>query len=337
MASKLALLTLVDIFICERNELVEDDNFSLNNRDSQRFSNILDKLGYLTIPSQADRILYDATRRSIERFGPSASKAIIDHLCSVDGLSEEELLTNFDLLEKSLQRVLRKGAEIVLHDIKTEILTHAVLIDPTITISEIRNPQLTIRNILKRIRSTEALEFIRDKATHKHIAFLYKNESAKNKIFSAFFDTNITDKASKGLLLSKKPNNGLDQVLSYVNSSMLYEELLQDSREEKIVVKKLADWVHSLKNLRLNNFKNDATRIASEDVTWWVRNGFADHYCKGFEESMGRSLQDDLSVLCGYNISDYSNNGTINRMIATHGYVILDETSILYRAPGAGY
>jgi predicted transcriptional regulator YheO len=261
MASKLALLTLVDIFICERNELVEDDNYSLNSRDSQRFLSILDKLGYVAIPSQADRILYDAVRRSIERFGQSASKAMIDHLCSVDGLSEEELLTNFDLLEKSLQRVLRKGAEIVLHDIKTEILTHAVLIDPTITISEIRNPQLTIRNILKRIRSTEALEFIRDKATHKHIAFLYKNESAKNKIFSAFFDTNITDKASKGLLLSKKPNNCLDQVLSYVNSSMLYEDLLQDSREEKIVGKKLADWVHSLKNLRLDNFKNDATRI----------------------------------------------------------------------------
>jgi hypothetical protein len=334
---KLALLISVNICICERNELVEDDSYSLNNRDSQRFSNILDKSGYVPIPSQADRILYDAARRSIERFGQSASKAIIDHMCSVDGLSEEELLTNFDLLEKSLRRVLRKGAEVVLHDIKKEILTHAVLIDLTITISEIRNPQLTIRKILKRIRSAEALEFIREKATHKHIAFLYRNENAKNKIFSAFFDTNITGKASKGLLLSKKPSNGLTQVLNYVNSSMLYEELLKESREEQVVLKKLADWVHSLKNLSLDNTKTDAIRIASEDVTWWMRNGFADNYSIGFEKSIGSSLQEGLSVLCGYNISDYSNNGTINTMIATHGYVILDETSIVYRAPGAGY
>jgi predicted transcriptional regulator YheO len=317
--------------------LVEDDDYSPDSRDFQRFSNILDKLGYIPIPSRSDRILYDAVRRSIERFGRSASKAILDHMCSIDGLSEEELLTNFELLEKSLQRVLRKGAEVILHDIKIEILTHAVLIDPTITISEIRNPQLTIRNILKRIRSTEALEFIREKATHKHIAFLYKNENAKNKIFSAFFDTNVTDKASKGILLSKKPNNGLTLVLNYVNSSMLYAELLQESHEEQVVAKKLSDWVHSLKNLTLDNTKNDATRIASEDVTWWVRNSFADHYCKGFEEPIGSSLQDDLSVLCGYNISNYSNNGTINRMIATHDYVILDETSIVYRAPGVGY
>jgi hypothetical protein len=77
--------------------------------------------------------------------------------------------------------------------------------------------------------------------------------------------------------------------------------------------------------------------IASEDVTWWMRNGFADHYCIGFEKSIGSSLQDDLSVLCGYNISDCSNNRAINRMIATYGYVILDETYIVYRAPGAGY
>jgi hypothetical protein len=314
--------------------LVEDDDYSLNSRDFQRFSNILDKLGYIPIPTRSDRILYDAARRSIERFGRSASKAILDHMSSMDGLSEEELLTNFDLLEKSLQRVLRKGAEVVLHDIKIEILTHAVLMDPTITISEIRNPQFTIRNILKRIRSTEALEFIREKASRKHIAFLYRNEDAKNKIFSAFFDTNITDKAFKGLLLSKKPNNGLVEILNYVNSSILYQELLQESRDELVVVKKLADWLHSLKNLRLDT-KNAATRIASEDVTWWVRNGFADHYCKGFEESIGSSLQDDLSVLCGYNISDYNNNATVNRMIATHGYVILDEPSIVYRAPAA--
>jgi hypothetical protein len=317
--------------------LVEDGDYSPNGRNFQRFLNILDELGYVPIPSQADRILYDAARRSIERFGQSSSKAILDHMCSIDGLSEEELLTNFDLLEKSLQTVLRKGAEVVLHDIKTEILTHAVLIDPTITISEIRNPQLTIGNIIKRIRSAEALEFIREKASHKHIAFLYRNENAKNKIFSAFFDPNITAKASKGLLLYKKPSNGLSQVLNYVDSSMLYEELLQESREKQVVARKLADWVHSLKNLRLDNIKRDATRIASEDATWWLRNGFADHYSIGFEESVGRSLQDDLSVLCGYNISEYSNNGTINTMIANHGYVILDETSIVYRAPGAEY
>jgi hypothetical protein len=46
---KLALLTLADVCICERNELVEDDDYSLNSRDFQRFSNILDII-YLISP-----------------------------------------------------------------------------------------------------------------------------------------------------------------------------------------------------------------------------------------------------------------------------------------------
>jgi hypothetical protein len=89
LAIKLALLILVDIIICERNELLEDD--SLNSRDLHRFSNILDELGYVPVPSRADRILYDAAKRSIERFGQSASKAILDHMCSMDGSSKSYL------------------------------------------------------------------------------------------------------------------------------------------------------------------------------------------------------------------------------------------------------
>ena len=321
--------------------MIEDDNYSSISRNFQQYSKILDKLGYLPIPSKSDRILYDAAKESIERLGQSASKAILNHICSIDGLSEEELLTNYDLLEKSLQRVLREGSEVLLHDIKKGVLARAILIDPTITIREIRNPRFTIVDILKRIRSAEILEFIRKGASHKHIAFLYRNENAKNKIFSAFFDTKITGKASNGLLLSKKPSNDLSHVLKYVDNRILYEELLQESHEEEVVAKKLADWVAKLYSLNLHPDKTNkyATRIASEDVIWWVRNGFADHYYIGLEESMGRDLQDNLSVLCGYNISEHSNNknGTIKTMIATHGYVILDEPFIVYRAPGVGY
>ncbi len=52
---------------------------------------------------------------------------------------------------------------------------------------------------------------------------------------------------------------------------------------------------------------------------------------------MGRYLQDNMCVLCGFNISNVS-NGHIDRefistLISAHGYVILDEPCTLYRAP----
>ena len=205
----------------------------------QKYSNVLDELGYFPLSSIAEEILYDASKKSIERLGESASKALLDHICSINELSEKELLRNYDLFEKSLYRVLRKGAEVILSDLKRELLVHAVLIDPNITISEIRNPRLAVGDILKRIRAVETLEFVRKIPSHKHIAFLYTDENSMDDILAAFFDTKIKGKATKGLLSSNKPTN---DELSY----MSYEELLQEPREFEEVANRLADWIAKL-------------------------------------------------------------------------------------------
>lgn len=270
----------------------------------QQYSNVLDELGYFPLSSKAEAILYDAAKKSIERLGGSASKALLDHICSINGLSEKELLTNYDLFEKSLYRVLRKGAEVILHYLKRELLVHAILIDPNITISDIRNPRLAVGDILKRIRVVEALEFVRKIPSHKHIAFLYRDENSKDDMLAAFFDTKITGKARKGLLSSNKPTN--DEL-----SFMSYKELLQEPpREYEVVAKRLADWIAKLNSSNKSQQQNNADiatlRIATEDAMWWVRNGFTGYYM-GFEKSMGRYLQDSVSVLCGYNISNVSN------------------------------
>jgi hypothetical protein len=158
----------------------------LHNSLSIKYSNILDKLGYIPVSSKAARILHDAAKKSFEMFGRSASKAIVGHMCSINGLSEEELLTNCDLLQTSLYKILRKGADVTFRNIKAEILPHAILIDPTISVSDISNPQFTVEDILKRICIAETLEFIRDNPLGKRIAFLYENEYSKNGVLSAF-------------------------------------------------------------------------------------------------------------------------------------------------------
>ena len=303
----------------------------------QQYSNVLDELGYFPLSSKAEAILYDAAKKSVERLGESASKALLDHICSVNGLSEKELLTNYDLFEKSLYRVLRKGAAVILHYLKRELLVQAVLIDPNITISDIHNPRLVVGDILKRIRVVETLEFVRKIPSHKHIAFLYRNENSKADILAAFFDTKITGKATKGFLASNKPTN---DDLSY----MLYEELLQEPpRDYEVVAKRLDDWIAKLnssnKSQQQNNTDFVSPRIATEDAMWWVRNGFTGYYM-GFEKSMGRYLQDSVSVLCGYNISNVSNENidskNIKTMIAAHDYVILDESFVMFRAANMG-
>jgi hypothetical protein len=305
-----------------------------------KYSNILDKLGYLPVSSKSARILHNAAKKSIGMFGKSASNAIIDHMCSINGLSEEELLTNCDLLQTSLYKILRKGADVILHSIKAEILPHAILVDPTISISEISNPQFTVGDILKRVCIAETLKFIRENSMGKHIAFLYENEYSKNRVLSAFFDESATSNATRRILLSKNPSSNHSY---HIDNSVSYEELLHESTEYDIVAKKLADWTDKLysidkklkrSNNNNNNGGNKTIRIASEDTAWWRRNGLADLHLS-LEKSLGRCVQHNLSIVCGYNISEEEGNGTISTSISSHGYVILlNDPFILYSAPG---
>lgn len=71
-------------------------------------------------------------------------------MCSLYGLSENELLTNYDLFEKALRNTVGKGeANGILNKIKKELLAHAIINGSSLTVREIIDPKLTINNILK--------------------------------------------------------------------------------------------------------------------------------------------------------------------------------------------
>ncbi len=116
------------------------------------------------------------------------------------------------------------------------------MIDPNITIGEIRNPRLKVGDILKRIQAVEAVEFVHKIPSHSHIAFLHTNDNSKDKMLAAFFDTMINGNASRGLF-SLKPAN---DYLSCSNNIMLYEELLQEPRDYEVVARRVADWIAKL-------------------------------------------------------------------------------------------
>jgi hypothetical protein len=300
----------------------------------RQYPSVLDELGYFPISSKAEQILHDAAKKSIALLGEKAAKDLLEHISSFSGFSEGELLMNYDLLEKSLYNLFGKGAEVILHDLKRELLVQAVLIDANITVTEILNPRLGIGDILKRIHAVEVVEFVRNIPSHSHIAFLYTNDNSKNNILAAFFDTKINNVA-KGLFSFKKPDN---DYLSGVENIILYEELLQKPREYEVVVRRAADWLSKLNSGNKSQQNNDAspTRIACEDIMWFFRNGFSGYILRS-EKSCGRYLQDNMSSLCGYNISNVSNGHidreSISTLISAHGYVILDEPFSLYRAP----
>ncbi|MGB7955625.1 MAG: hypothetical protein WCF23_16745 [Candidatus Nitrosopolaris sp.] len=291
-------------------------------RTNVKWLNILDELGYIPITSKADQVLYDSVNEAFKTIGKMAYNALLDRVCSLHGLSERELLTNYDLFEKSLYEILGKFSFVLLRALKKEMLIQAVLTGSHLTVADIINPSLSIGDILKSIRESEVFEFVRKILPHQHILFLYENKKSNDKILADFLSISGDYSVPKGLLSVIPADN-----LNLISSNMLYDKLVLRVQNKHEALKKLSDWMF---NLHSSNKSDFATRIAFEDGTWWLRNGFADAYVR-FEKSLGKHIQNNLSILCGYDISTF-NELYIEAIIESHIYVILDEPLIIYKA-----
>jgi hypothetical protein len=119
---------------------------------------VLDKLGYIPLPSKAERIFSESIKKCFERlFGQAATTIILNNLSSLYGLSEKELTTNYDIFAKSLYTLSGYGAKIILAYIKEEMLVKAVALSlvSEITEQDIVNPDIEVGHILKKIGYSE--------------------------------------------------------------------------------------------------------------------------------------------------------------------------------------
>lgn len=136
-----------------------------------RYLTILDELRYLPEVSVSDRFLVNSIKSSLESVGQSYSKALLHLMCSFNGLSENELLTNFDLFERSIYRILGKSGQSIISAVKADMLRYAIMNGSEITLTDILDPRLTVSYVLKHIHEREVLDFVRNMPPHEHKAF----------------------------------------------------------------------------------------------------------------------------------------------------------------------
>ena len=98
----------------------------MNLKGGEKFSvpNGLDDLDYIPLDSISDDILYRSIKESLEQVGKAYSKAVIDHICRINRLSEREILTNCDLFEDSMYRLFGHGAVSIINKVKVLALRH---------------------------------------------------------------------------------------------------------------------------------------------------------------------------------------------------------------------
>jgi hypothetical protein len=326
---------------------------------------VLDKLGYVSVPSKAEQIVSESIKKSFESlFGQAATAVMLNNLSSLYGLSEKELITNYDIFEKSLYEISSYGAKIILLHIKKEILIQAVesSLDSEITEQDIVNPDFDIGDILKKISYSEVVEFVHRIVAGMHIVFVYENEDTKYKVLAAFLDgsyrknnTNTVDNAVtstiKALISNKQTK------FSHIDNILYYEDLLRIKKSE--IIREIWDWINSFKNesnsevLKKYNNKETITehsivssspssppniRIVIEDALSFLVDNFRDEFVS-IEEIIKKHISNfkSTSIFCAYKISNIISGyndideKTIMRIVKSHSYVILENPPLIYR------
>jgi hypothetical protein len=311
---------------------------------------VLEELEYISVVPRSDRIISDIIKKSLEQIGKSYSKAILYNMCSLCNLSEYELLTNYDLFEKSLSSILGKPANAILTVIKKEILTYAVMADADITVEEILNPSLKISDIVKYIHEVEVFDFVRKMGPHHHAILLYSKENIRYKILGQFLNSNksgFDDDDDDGTY--KYPQAGLlsnqtveDSINPRIVNNLSFEKLFQPTIN-KMSIQKLLYWIARVHPSNVppigdnDNNNNSATRIAGDGI-WWLTNGYVE-WLVSFEKLINKyKAANNMSMLCLFDVSKISASNmssVMRQIISCHDSVITDNPFAIYnsRAP----
>ena len=257
------------------------------------FLKTLDDLDFIPIDSITELVLYNSIKQSLEQVGIAYSKAVIDHICKMNGLSEREILTNCDLFEDSIYRLFGHGAISLINKVKVSALRTAILANKSdLTVSQILDPSLTLNDILREIRRVEALDFVNKMASYNQIAFLYSTEDSLSKILAEYFGSKDAPRALLSENVGKYDHFNLSESISY-------RELFGTSSDKlkADAVTRLQDWLSQVRVTSTESQSFIPTRFAEDDATWWIRNGHARTFIS-IGVGTQRNASQDLHFMC---------------------------------------
>ncbi len=284
--------------------------------NNSRCQCILESLGYSIIPLKVNELLVESSRESLSILGPPISKALLKGICIQSGLSEAELLGDYDLFEKHLQIALGQGSNIIFRNLKRILLSK-------ISKNEKNNWEddtITTDRVVQYLQRKGISDLCRYQPK-EHMALLYESGNDHDQFIQSFL-SNSKRKYSTGLI-SIMPTE-----LNGIKSNILYKDL---PFHEGQIMTSLFEWVSGLRqSADQGNGDPHSVRIATEDHSWFIKNNLSNVLFQ-LEYDTSYFKEHDISVLCGYNVSNIENDNLMRRVIQAHEYVIVNESSYIFK------
>jgi hypothetical protein len=314
------------------------------NSVNEELINLIENSGFIYRNQKTDIVVRNTILNVLSRIGKSYSKALIYQICSLYGLSQNELLTNYELFEKSLTRVLGKTRYPIILRIKKELLKYLILNKFEISTKDILDPSLDVPQIISKLSESYNYDLI----------FENLNDNNRNHMFLL---SNNDDRHIERII------SNLIQISKNLRDIKRVVIVLQDQFDEKkyfrsvhnIDIYHLNDIVSSSsfkhKFFKLdNNYNNNIDHIINFDkfdnsniqvfcfIDIQILNQFNNYKILKILEDKFEKLYNPnkiIQICCIYDVSNFYTKEyelqLLRDFINHHDMVIVDEPLVMYQ------
>ena len=146
---------------------------------NEKLINLIENSGFIYRNQTTDIVVKDIVLNVLNRIGKSYSKALIYQICNLYGLSQNELLSNYELFENSLTRVLGKTGHPIILRIKKELLKYLIMNKFDINIKDILDPSFNVHHIIDKLSESYNYQLISENLNNNkrnHMILLSNND-----------------------------------------------------------------------------------------------------------------------------------------------------------------
>jgi hypothetical protein len=308
------------------------------NSVNEKLINLLENNGFIYKNQKTDVVVRDIILNVLNRIGKSYSKALIYQISSFYGLTQNELLSNYELFEYSLTRVLGKTGYPIILRVKKELLKYLILNKFEVTTKDILDPSFNVPKIIDKLSESYNYQLIFEN--------LNDNKGNHMILLSSNYDDKHIEKIITNLVQSSKSSRDIKRVLIVLHDQFDKKRYFESVPDMDIYY--MNDLVSTLdKSLQNNNKKSDFIDIEqfyTTDIQIFcfidiqILNQF-DNYniLKLLEEEFKKlyTLNENIKICCIYDLSNFSakeyETNLLNDFINHHNMVIIDEPLVMYQ------
>ncbi len=313
---------------------------------NEKLINLIENSGFIYRNQTTDIVVKDIVLNVLNRIGKSYSKALIYQICSLYGLSQNELLSNYELFENSLTRVLGKTGYPIILRIKKELLKYLIMNKFEINIKDILDPSFNVPHIIDKLSESYNYQLISENLNNNkrnHMILLSNNDDKHiKKIITSLVQTSKNIRNIKRVVIvlhdqfdEKRYFRSVSDIDIYYLNNMVSSSSSSSSTDKFF---KLDDNYNN--NINLINFEqlDNANIQIFCFIDIQILNQLNNYkILKILEEKFEKlyNLNELIQICCIYDVSNfYAKEYEIKLLrdfINHHNIVIVDEPLIMYQ------